>query len=153
MPSIFHRRPIRVMSTANAPAGADGVMVLASAARILGQAGNPGFTALNWNPVESNGWEHFENRLAARLYQPRRIRHRGGACSLRPAGCARPIRRALQVLFVDAATRLKTTLGEMCFGLLVGSVGPGFFQGLLHSRPEPAVVAGRVRAWCRCLFV
>lgn len=34
-----------------------------------------------------------------------------------------------------------------------GGVGPGIFQGLLHLRPEPAVMAGRVRVRCRCLSV
>ena len=44
-------------------------------------------------------------------------------------------------------------LGEMCFGLFVGSVGAGIFQSRLHLRPEPAVMAGRVRVRCRCLSV
>lgn len=155
MQSIPHRRPIRIiriMSTANALTGADRTRTHASGTYSR-TCGRPGFHRAFFLGGRSRGMDGSASRGTG--FRRAFVSHTGSAIAAGLVPCALP---AASARGPTSAVHRRCTapldaLGEMCFGLFVGDVGPGRFQGLLHLRPEPAVVARRVRARCRCLSV
>ena len=127
-----------------------------SIARVLSDKRQPGFhgTSLEGGREEGMGALR-EEQACARLYQPHRIRHRGGARSAclpaAPARSERPTsaaRRHCNAPLDDARrNELRPSRWDCQPGNLPGPPAPS------PGTSEPAVVAGRIRARFRCLSV